>query len=45
MFLDIVNILYYLFALMHIIACVWILLGESQAAGIETWKDTAYMSE
>ena len=45
MVLSILKTLYILFAMMHSIACVWILLGESRGEGIETWKDTAYMSE
>ena len=45
MILDIINILYYLFALMHIIACVWILLGDKKTEDQLTWKDTAYMNE
>lgn len=38
MLLDILRILYLLFAIMHIIACVWITLGYTED-GKSTWKD------
>ena len=36
MFLDLIKILYWLFAIMHIIACIWIYFGET--TGENSWK-------